>query len=193
MAFYLKLLIVGMITVSFLGCSSKNKKSGDISASGSEVPLSDSDIFGSQQAAQDATDGAVQDVTNWSNTAMSFDPNGSDSGAISGLQTVNFGFNSANFGSEAQTQLAANAEWIKSHPSVRMRLEGHCDARGSTEYNLALGEKRANMIKNYLISLGVSSTQLETLSYGEEKLAVEGDSEYAHGKNRRVNFVPLSY
>lgn len=123
---------------------------------------------------------------------MSFDAAGSDSGSIPGLKTIHFDFDSATLGTEARRQLAENAEWIKTNSAVTVQVEGHCDARGSVEYNLALGERRAKSVKNYLVGLGVDAKRMTIISYGEEKPLVAGDTESAFAQNRRANFVPLA-
>lgn len=130
-------------------------------------------------------DGAIDDRN------MQFDPLGSDSGNIQGLSTVNFEYDRANLTTEARRQLAANADWIKGNSKVTVQIEGHCDSRGSVEYNLALGERRAKSVKDYLVSLGVEGQRLTIISYGKEKPIAQGDSESAHASNRRANFVPL--
>ncbi|HMN67779.1 MAG TPA: peptidoglycan-associated lipoprotein Pal [Bdellovibrionales bacterium] len=123
---------------------------------------------------------------------MSFDASGSDSGKIPGLSSVAFDYDSSNLSSDSRRRLAENAEWIKTNANSTVQVEGHCDSRGSVEYNLALGERRAKAVKNYLVSLGVDSKRLTIISYGEEKPIAMGESEEAYAKNRRANFVPLS-
>jgi peptidoglycan-associated lipoprotein len=123
---------------------------------------------------------------------MSFDAAGSDSGKIEGLFTVHFEYDKATLTSEAKKHLASNAQWIKANPKVKVQVEGHCDNRGTIEYNLALGERRAQSVKKYLQGLGVSGDQLTTISYGEEKPVMSGDSEAAWSKNRRANFLPTT-
>lgn len=122
---------------------------------------------------------------------MSFDPSGSDSGNISGLSTINFDYDKAALTSQARELLKGNADWIRSNTGVTVQIEGHCDNRGSIEYNLALGERRANAVKAYLVSIGVPSDRMNIISFGEEKPLADGDSEMAHSKNRRANFVPI--
>ncbi len=122
---------------------------------------------------------------------MSFDPEGSDGGKIEGLSTVNFDYDKATLTDRARNQLKDNANWIKSKSDVVVQIEGHCDTRGSVEYNLALGERRAKSVKNYLVSLGVDAKRLTIISYGEEKPLDDGSGEDAHARNRRANFVPL--
>jgi peptidoglycan-associated lipoprotein len=80
---------------------------------------------------------------------------------------------------------------MKKNPNVNVQIEGHCDARGSIEYNIALGERRANAVKNYMTSLGIPGDRLSVISYGKEKPLNQGDSESAYAANRRANFVPL--
>lgn len=124
--------------------------------------------------------------------AMSFDAAGSDSGKIEGLHSINFDYDKANLTAEAKRKMEGNASWMKKNPKVNMQIEGHCDARGSVEYNLALGERRALVVKNYLTNLGIPSSHLSIVSYGKEKPLANGDSEADFAKNRRANFVPLT-
>ncbi len=87
--------------------------------------------------------------------------------------------------SEGQNTLQMQAEWLKRYPSVRVSIEGHCDERGTREYNLALGERRANAVKNYLTALGIDSSRISTISYGKERPAVVGSNPSAWSQNRR--------
>lgn len=122
---------------------------------------------------------------------MNFDAEGSDGGKIEGLSTVNFEYDQASLTDRARTQLKENANWIKNNGSAVVQIEGHCDTRGSVEYNLALGERRAKAVKNYLVNLGVDAKRMTIISYGEEKPLEDTNSETAHARNRRANFVPL--
>lgn len=139
----------------------------------------------SDQGIESTTSGPAID-----NTPMSFSASGSDSGAIEGLKTVFFPYDSSKLDSQAKADLKGNAAWMKKNTSVKMQIEGHCDNRGTIEYNLGLGERRANAVKNYLISQGIPASRLNTISYGEEKPLVSGEDEDAWSKNRRANFVP---
>ena len=125
-------------------------------------------------------------------TPMNFDPAGSDSGKINGLVTVHFGYDKSSLDAEAKKEIAQNADWMKKNTGVKVQIEGHCDARGTIEYNVALGERRANAVKAYMVSLGVAADRLSTISYGKEKPIATGDSEDAWSKNRRANFVPAA-
>jgi peptidoglycan-associated lipoprotein len=122
---------------------------------------------------------------------MSFDSQGSDSGKIEGLYTIHFDFDKAGLNSQAKDNLSKDAVWLKKHPRSKVQIEGHCDSRGSIEYNLALGERRAKAAKSYLNDLGVPNDQLTTISYGKEKPLVNGDDEESMSKNRRANLVIL--
>jgi peptidoglycan-associated lipoprotein len=108
--------------------------------------------------------------------------------ATSGLQRIQFDFDQYVLTDAAMATLAQNAELLKAAPSVRVQIEGHCDERGSDEYNLALGEKRALTTKNYLASLGVDPSRLSIISYGEEVPLDPTHDEAAWAKNRRAEF-----
>ncbi len=91
-----------------------------------------------------------------------------------------------------RTALAADAAWLKAHPSVDAKLEGHCDERGTEAYNMALGERRAAAAKEYLATLGVDPSRLTTLSYGKERPFATAHDEAAWAENRRAHFVVTS-
>ena len=98
---------------------------------------------------------------------------------------VYFDTDKYNITSAAAFVLESQANWLKSTPGFQLIVEGHCDERGTREYNLALGEKRAQAVKNYLISLGISSDRVSTISYGKERPAVVGSNDGAWAQNRR--------
>jgi peptidoglycan-associated lipoprotein len=104
------------------------------------------------------------------------------------LQTVYFGYDSSDLNDEARQVLVANAEWLKANAGRKIRIEGHCDERGTVEYNLSLGERRAAAVRDYLSSLGVESSRVRIVSYGKERPADPGHGEQAWGKNRRGEF-----
>ena len=105
------------------------------------------------------------------------------------VDDVYFDFDKSDLRPEAQEQLAKNAEWLKANPTYDATIEGHCDERGTNEYNLALGERRANTAKDYLVSLGVSPDRLMTISYGEERPVCTESTEACWQRNRRAHFV----
>ncbi len=105
------------------------------------------------------------------------------------FQAVFFGFDSAEVDQAGQAVLSANAEIMKRYSSWVITVEGHCDERGTAEYNLALGERRALAARNYLVSLGIPSERLRTVSYGKEFPFDPGTTEEAYARNRRAHFV----
>lgn len=96
-----------------------------------------------------------------------------------------FGYDSHDLDSRAQSVLRAQAVWMTRWPSVTVTIEGHCDERGTREYNLALGDRRANAVKSYLVSLGVPASRINTVSYGKERPAAPCSSEQCWAQNRR--------
>jgi peptidoglycan-associated lipoprotein len=98
---------------------------------------------------------------------------------------VFFGTDRSDLTQEAQAELQKQATWLKTYPQYRFVVEGHCDERGTREYNLALGERRAAAVKNYLVALGIDANRMQTISYGKERPAVLGDDEAAWAQNRR--------
>ncbi|GFO68806.1 peptidoglycan-associated lipoprotein [Geomonas limicola] len=107
----------------------------------------------------------------------------------SALQKIYFNFDSADLSNEARSALSKNAELLAKQPGVSIRVEGNCDERGSDEYNLALGERRAKAARDYLVNLGVKPERISVISYGEEKPVDQGHDEAAWAKNRRDEFV----
>jgi len=108
--------------------------------------------------------------------------------AVRELQTIYFDYDSAKLKAPAKTKLERAADWLKRNPNVNVRIEGHCDERGTNEYNLALGERRALSARRYLVSLGINPDRIFTISYGEERPAAEGHDESAWKFNRRDEF-----
>jgi len=105
------------------------------------------------------------------------------------LEPVFFAFDSAEITPEAQAVLQRNADILKKYPTWAITIEGHCDERGTAEYNLALGERRALAASAYLVSLGIPASRLRTVSYGKEFPFDPGKTEEAYAKNRRAHFV----
>ena len=109
---------------------------------------------------------------------------------VSAFETVYFDFDRSDLRQDARNTLSKNAEiLLKGRQDAKIKIEGHCDERGSAEYNLALGERRATSALQYLVTLGVQPERLSIISYGKEKPAVEGHDEEAWAKNRRAEFV----
>jgi peptidoglycan-associated lipoprotein len=113
----------------------------------------------------------------------------SDSGKAMGIQTIHFSYDSYILDNENKDLLKKNAQILKDMASIKVQVEGHCDTRGGIQYNLALGEKRANAVKKFLIDQGINGDRISTISFGKEKLLDQGNTEAAHSKNRRGTFV----
>jgi peptidoglycan-associated lipoprotein len=100
-----------------------------------------------------------------------------------------FDFNTADIRADARTALASTANFLRNYPQIKVTIEGHCDERGSTEYNLALGDRRASAAKQYLVSLGISADRLNTVSFGKEKPFCMQATDDCYQQNRRGHFV----
>lgn len=105
------------------------------------------------------------------------------------INPVFFAYDSAELSAEARSTLEENSRWFRRFPDAQIVLEGHCDERGTEEYNLALGESRARTTREYLVQLGINPARLEPVSFGEERPFVKGSNEAAWAKNRRTHFV----
>lgn len=105
------------------------------------------------------------------------------------LFPVYFDFDKFFIRDDMKPVLEKDAEWLKKNPAIKIKIEGHCDERGSDEYNLALGDRRANSAKKYLANLGIDSNRISIISYGEEKPACKEANESCWSKNRRAEFV----
>ena len=103
-----------------------------------------------------------------------------------------FDFNKADIRGDARTALAQTAQYLRNYPTERVTVEGHCDERGSTEYNLALGDRRASAVKQYLVSLGISADRINTVSFGKEKPFCMQSTEDCYQQNRRGHFVRVT-
>ncbi len=161
---------ISVLMVLFLAaCATTPKDSADSSGSGSSS--SGSDV---------SSEGTITETTG--------------SGIVSGSQEdlivnvgdrVFFGYDSSDLDSDALELLQDQVAWLKQNSDVSVTIEGHCDERGTREYNLALGEKRAQAVKNYLIGLGINPDRVSTISYGKERPAVVGSNDGAWAQNRR--------
>lgn len=107
------------------------------------------------------------------------------------LGDVHFGYDSADVEPDAYEVLSRNVEWLQRNRNAKIELEGHADSRGTIEYNLALGAKRAKSVKDYLVGQGIAADRISTISYGEELPLCQEESESCWARNRRVHFVIL--
>ena len=162
-----KLLVSAFLVLFVAACATKPKDAADSSGSGSSS--SDSSV-----------EGTISD------TAGSGIVKGSQEDLIVNVgDRVFFGYDSSDLDSDALELLQDQVAWLKQNSNVSVTIEGHCDERGTREYNLALGEKRAQAVKNYLIGLGISPDRVSTVSYGKERPAVVGSNDGAWAQNRR--------
>ena len=166
---FYKFFISIFMVLFVAACASTPKASADSSGSGSSS--SGSDV---------SSEGSITET--------------SGSGIVSGSQEdlivnvgdrVFFGYDSSDLASDALELLQDQVAWLKQNSDVTVTIEGHCDERGTREYNLALGEKRAQAVKNYLIGLGINPDRVSTISYGKERPAVVGSNDGAWAQNRR--------
>ena len=163
-------LIASTLLVFFLAaCSTTPKDTSDSSGSGSASSSSD-----------------VSDTNSETETSSaSIEPGSQEDLIVNVGDRVFFNYDSSELDADALELLQDQVAWLKQYSDVSVIIEGHCDERGTREYNLALGEKRAQSVKNYLISLGISSDRVSTISYGKERPAVIGSNDGAWAQNRR--------
>lgn len=138
--------------------------------------------------------GAAPSTTTTDSTASQGPVPGSQAdfvASLMGQDTILFETDRYNIDAADQAALAAQAAWLGKYPAKRATIEGHCDERGTREYNLALGERRANAAKNYLISLGIDASRLTTVSYGKERPVALGSDEDSWSRNRRAATVTI--
>ena len=136
-----------------------------------------------------ATSGLGGDSAAGAGTATALTPQQQALAAIQQKNVVFFDFDSSEIRPEYVPVVAAHAQYLVKYPTARVRLEGHTDERGSREYNIGLGERRAQTVRRALLAQGVAESQITTVSYGEERPAVEGSDEAAFAQNRRVELV----
>lgn len=150
----------------------------------------------SKKAPQELPPAPVDNTTPADSGAGSGAPvKGSQEDFVASVQSdrILFGTDKYDVDAEDQGILQSQAQWLQSNPNVRVTLEGHADERGTRDYNLALGEKRANSAKNYLASLGIAPSRITTISYGKERPAALGSDESAWAQNRRAVTVTVQY
>lgn len=162
--------LLGFLAVLVLvaGCSSTPKDTGSVTT--------DSNLTVTEQAP----------VTNIDQTDMGGAAPGTQQDLVVNVgDRVFFDYDRHELTAEARATVEKQAEWLKRYSTLNVLVEGHCDERGTREYNLALGERRATAVRNYLIALGVDASRLQTISYGKERPAVLGSDEASWAQNRR--------
>jgi len=182
--------VLGLLVAALVACSSQHRPPALAGAGGTNGAGSGSgDRLGSSRPAQMLDSGPdVQAVRDDATSGQDFsvsDP----SGEGGPLADVHFDYDRAVLTDEGRAILEKHALWMQSHREAKVTVEGHCDERGTTEYNLALGEQRARAALEYLASLGVAGARLRTVSYGKERLLDTTGTEQARAKNRRAHFA----
>lgn len=158
----LSVLVLGL-SLALTGCGSTSKKSS------SDPSMSASDA---------------------GNEGLELELNGdSDSSKAGGLRTVFFAYDSSTLSGDARATLESNVAFLKNNTSVEVQVEGHCDERGGVQYNIALGERRAKVVRDFMVAMGVSGSRITTLSFGKERPLAFGHDDSAWSQNRRANFV----
>jgi len=176
--------VMVLLALGLSGCAPSTAAKPDMSASKSAAPgvASQSQGEGQRGTAKESTTppGSLEALRQGQSSATP---------ASSPLKDVFFDFDRYDLRTDARDTLKANAEWLKRNPAARIEIEGHCDDRGTNEYNLALGAKRSQAAKDYLASLGISGERLSTISYGAEIPSCKEQNENCWSQNRRARFV----
>jgi len=178
--------ICGAITVLALGAcapTATNKPDGASSATRS------TDSGADQRAGEGQRSGTKEADTGASSLKQMQEGKDAVTPASSPLKDVFYDFDRYDLSADARTTLRANADWLRTNPSARVEIEGHCDERGTNEYNLALGAKRAQTAREFLTTLGIAGDRLSTISYGEEIPVCREHEESCWKQNRRARFV----
>ncbi|MFN8544607.1 MAG: peptidoglycan-associated lipoprotein Pal [Candidatus Binatia bacterium] len=169
-AWFRLVLVVALLAPLAGACGKKGPKPGDEGAGG--AGLGEDGLAGSGSSLERAKRGL-----------------GPEEDGI--LKDVRFGYDKADLDGEARTVLGRNVEWLRQNPRAKVELEGHCDSRGTVEYNLGLGARRAKSVKDYLASQGISDDRISTISYGEELPLCREETDACWTRNRRVHSVVL--
>lgn len=164
-AFLPVMMCVAVMTLS--GCGSKNETDKDLK------PVATGEAIGPEESLDSKPLGISEGRT------------------TEGMLPVYFSFDESDIRSDQISRIEVNAEFSKKHPGMTIRIEGNCDPRGTNEYNMALGERRALSAKKYLVNLGAEEAKLTTVSYGEERILLHGHDELSWAQNRRADFVVI--
>jgi len=173
-------LVVLLSVVAAVGCGHNRPPEVSTTRPGPSKPI--------PPPAPEGTEGADLNALDRSG-ALTRDMLSDASGEGGPLADVHFKYDEATLSDEARATLDQHAQWIQAHPTAKIRVEGHCDERGTVEYNLALGDRRAQVTRDYLVSRGVPAGRLTAVSYGKERPLVPGHDEASFAKNRRAHFA----
>ena len=179
-----RLLTICAATMLLAACETASTDSNEVVGSSSGA-ASGSDAAAS--ASTNTSDGNVASSSSSSSSSMSSDNDAQtpDEQLAKVGSTVYFGYDESSLTAEAQDTLDRQAAFLKANPTIRIVIEGHCDERGTREYNLALGDRRASAARDYLVAKGVNASRLSTISYGKERPAVGGSNDTSYALNRR--------
>jgi peptidoglycan-associated lipoprotein len=180
-------VLVFYAAVALGGCSSQTKAPGDPEASAA-ASASPSPAEAKTKVASGPTESSTKAPPASSLDALQRGES-TATPASSPLKDVYFDFDRYDLRADSREILKANSAWLKANPAAQVQIEGHCDERGTTEYNVALGSRRAESVKDYLVTLGTSADRLSTISYGEEIPVCREQTEACWQQNRRVRFV----
>lgn len=183
MACYIFLAGITLIAGACAPSASGKPESTATAGTGSRLP------GGEQRPGQGQQGKTGESDTDKSSLKQLQEGKSSTTAASSPLKDIFFEYDRYDLTSDARTTLRANADWLKSNASARVEIEGHCDERGTNEYNLALGAKRAQAVREFLSTLGIPADRLSTISYGEEIPVCKEQSESCWKQNRRARFV----
>ena len=170
----IKLFASALLVFFLAACSTTPKDTADSSGSGSST--SSSDVSSSEEGT----------ITETSPESASITPGSQEDLIVNVGDRVFFNYDSSDLDSDAQELLQDQVAWLKQYSDVSVIVEGHCDERGTREYNLALGEQRATAVRDYLVIQGIDPDRIKVISYGKEKPAVVGSNSMAWSKNRRA-------
>jgi len=183
-------IMIAVLALVLSGCAPSSTMTPDsMPPSGSALPMdtggprAGEGARGGARESQAPSGGSLRELQEGKSTATQ---------PSSPLKDLYFDFDRYDLRADARETLRANATWLQNNASVRVEIEGHCDERGTSEYNLALGAKRAQSAKDYLVSLGISGERLSTISYGEEIPTCKEPNEQCWRQNRRARFVILA-
>lgn len=171
------------------GCGGKKRPPAVATGQGDARPVAEASERPGDEGQVVSSGPDVQPVAEGSAVGSDFPVSPADGGEGGPLEDVRFGYDQATLTEEARALLEKHALWLQARRAARVLVEGHCDERGTAEYNLALGEQRAQAARAYLESLGVAGERLRTVSYGKERPLDPGRNEAAWARNRRAHFV----
>ena len=182
-----KYLVIILLLAAYVamtaGCTSKHLTKSDGSSQGQNISSEKQQNVNEKNALSDQNQKSVRSVNSKDNNLKASSEENTD------FQDIHFAFASHVIQSQYRDILKSNADFLRANKKFKVTIEGHCDERGTSEYNMALGQARADEVKKYMINLGVSDKRITTVSYGKEKPLDPGHDEEAWAKNRRAHFV----